>query len=396
MDDGRDRYRDGPWTINSTLPRPLFYPQKSEPEILLREGFALRVRSLSNPHAVGLHEGRRPPSREIQVKGFPRIRMFGKWFDTAYTGSMAGAGADVFAVWTYVIANADHELVELNPAVVAALIGMPVENVERAIAFLCQPDPKSRNPEQEGRRLVFHSGYLYEMVSFPIYRAMRDTEKRREYKRQKQRELRERQKATKRGHLSTPVDKRGPAWTGVDHGGPPYPEAEAEAEGDVVLVKNTKTSSAKEADASPEPALFPDLVVEKVTPAQLNHRVELLWQGWLKWRSEAGIQIRATYTLTAERRKKALARLKESLTLTGGDLEKAMAMMHWACWGTLDNPWNNGTDPANAEGRKFLDWETHVFGSEATFAKRIEFYKELEAKRPGYRQEDDWTLLESG
>jgi hypothetical protein len=117
--------------------------------------------------------------------------MFGKWFDSAYTGSMAGAGADVFAVWTYAIAKSDKDgYVELNPLVVAALIGMPVESVERAIEFLQQPDPKSRNPEHEGRRLIYQSGHLFVMVSKPIYRKKLDTDERREYLRTAQNDAR--------------------------------------------------------------------------------------------------------------------------------------------------------------------------------------------------------------
>lgn len=60
----------------------------------------------------------------------------------------------------------------------------------------------------------------------------------------------------------------------------------------------------------------------------------------------------------------------------------------------MDNPWNNGTDPDNKKGTKYLSWETNVFVDADTFQRRIEFYKELEATQPGYRKEDDWSVIE--
>ena len=78
-------------------------------------------------------------------------RVFGKWFASTYTGSMLGAGADVFAVWSWVIANAGPKgILEINPALLAAMIGEPVEAIETALAFLQAPDPRSRSDSEQG------------------------------------------------------------------------------------------------------------------------------------------------------------------------------------------------------------------------------------------------------
>lgn len=121
--------------------------------------------------------------------------LYGKFFSSAFEGSMVGAGADVFAVWGYVIARSPAGMVEINPTMVAAAIGMTSERVSEAVTYLCSPDPNSRNPDEEGRRLVQEGPYLYRVVSHSAYRAIRNEDDRREYNRIKQQESRQKRKA---------------------------------------------------------------------------------------------------------------------------------------------------------------------------------------------------------
>lgn len=116
--------------------------------------------------------------------------MYGKLFASTYTGSMFGMGPDVFAVWGYVIANVVDSSVELNPVLLAAAIGMPVDRVEAAIAKLGESDPKSRNPAADGRRLIHEHGFQYHVTSHNIYRNIRSNDERREYNREAQRKSR--------------------------------------------------------------------------------------------------------------------------------------------------------------------------------------------------------------
>lgn len=120
--------------------------------------------------------------------------MYGKFFSSTFSGSMLGAGPDVFSVWAYTIANTVNGLVELNPILLSAVIGMPVDRVEKAIGYLCSPDPNSRNPDQEGRRILKQGQYQYKVVSHEIYRAIRNEDERRLYNAQKQRESRAKKK----------------------------------------------------------------------------------------------------------------------------------------------------------------------------------------------------------
>lgn len=116
--------------------------------------------------------------------------MYGKFFSSTFTGSMLGAGADVFAVWGYVIANTVASQVELNPQLLAPMIGMTPEAAQLAIDFLCAPDPFSRSKVEDGRRLIREGQFAYRVPNSETYRAVRNEDDRREYNRQKQAEHR--------------------------------------------------------------------------------------------------------------------------------------------------------------------------------------------------------------
>lgn len=116
--------------------------------------------------------------------------MYGKFFASTFTGSMFGAGAHVFSVWGYVIANAVDGTVEVNPNLLASVIGTDAAHIQSALDYLCAPDPKSRTDTDEGRRLVYESGYQYRVVNHAAYRAIRNEEDRRAYNREAQRKHR--------------------------------------------------------------------------------------------------------------------------------------------------------------------------------------------------------------
>lgn len=98
--------------------------------------------------------------------------MYGKHFQSAYTGSMMGAGADIFAVWGYVIAHAVNGHVEINPALLKTVIGMSEKRVNAAIEYLCAPDHNSRTEDEDGRRMVREGKFLYRVVNHLHYRGM--------------------------------------------------------------------------------------------------------------------------------------------------------------------------------------------------------------------------------
>ena len=102
-----------------------------------------------------------------------------------YSGSMVGSGALVFAVMGYCVANGVPDKVvgtqvELNPTLLATVLGEKEEDVIKTIEFLCAPDAKSRSKDKEGRRLVRLGQFDYQVVNGAKYRAIRDQEARRD------------------------------------------------------------------------------------------------------------------------------------------------------------------------------------------------------------------------
>jgi hypothetical protein len=135
--------------------------------------------------------------------------MYGKIFQRMYQGSMVGSGPVVFAVWGYCIANADPEshLVDLNPALLATIIGTDQESIKSAVEFLGKPDPNSHNKEHEGRRILNTTGFEYFLVSHSHYREITNNQDLRQYFREKKREQRE----TKRNVLDSLGQSQDPA-----------------------------------------------------------------------------------------------------------------------------------------------------------------------------------------
>jgi hypothetical protein len=129
-----------------------------------------------------------PP--HLQPKGIIAMnKSFGKLYAKTFTGSMFGAGPGRYAVWSYCIANAlpPEGIVELNPQLLAPMIGMTEQDVAEAIDYLCSPDPRSRTPDDEGRRLRHVAAFEYRLVNFVAHRNGTDDDARRAYWAERQR-----------------------------------------------------------------------------------------------------------------------------------------------------------------------------------------------------------------
>lgn len=123
--------------------------------------------------------------------------MYGKAFESMYSGSMVGAGINVFAVWNYVIAKTRKGVVELNPKLLAAILGGTEEEIQSAMDFLQKEDLNSRSKAEDGRRLIREGQFQYRVVNWQAYAEIRREEDRREYNRLKQIEYRARKKKEK-------------------------------------------------------------------------------------------------------------------------------------------------------------------------------------------------------
>jgi hypothetical protein len=149
--------------------------------------------------------------------------LYGRVFESMYTGSMMGSGAMMFAVWGYVLTHQQgnrertHFTVELNSKLIAVLIGESEAEIDETIERFCQPDPHSRSQVQEGRKLLKLGTYLYEVVNGTYYDKLKRECEKREADRVRQAKFREQKVLRKAGRTSKQSDNGGEALLPVSN-----------------------------------------------------------------------------------------------------------------------------------------------------------------------------------
>ncbi len=108
-------------------------------------------------------------------------------------------------------ANGDGNVV-MTDAAIARRIGATVAEVQEGLAELQKPDPFSKTPDFEGRRIIplDGTGYGWHIINFETYRAMRDADQLRAVTRarvQKHRELKRRNAHVTPGNACNPKEK---------------------------------------------------------------------------------------------------------------------------------------------------------------------------------------------
>lgn len=125
-----------------------------------------------------------------------------------FKGSLYGQWEAIVTFTVMIVLADQHGEVDMTPEALAASTSIPLDIILKGIADLERPDPKSRTPDEEGRRIVRVSdtrdwGWI--ITNYDHYRKMRSAEERREYMRAYQRERRAAEKAASTPP-STPVN----------------------------------------------------------------------------------------------------------------------------------------------------------------------------------------------
>lgn len=111
-----------------------------------------------------------------------------------------------------VLADSDG-VVDMTHDAISRRTNVPIEQVEKYIAQLQQPDPLSRSKLEQGKRIIpidSERGWGWQIVNYHHYRKIRDEEARRSYFRNaKQKQRRKEKKRVK----DNPVDKGGRCQT---------------------------------------------------------------------------------------------------------------------------------------------------------------------------------------
>ena len=89
------------------------------------------------------------------------------------TSTLLKEGAMVVACWTLILAAADKNgESDMQPSAAASLLRVSDEETEKAFAVLEAPDPKSRNEESQGRRIIKLDNGHWQVVSHGKYQAL--------------------------------------------------------------------------------------------------------------------------------------------------------------------------------------------------------------------------------
>lgn len=121
--------------------------------------------------------------------------MYGKLFAQMYDGTLGTRGPwQALVTFQQLIILADQDgVVDMTAEAISRRTTIPLEIVRVGIAALEEPDPDSRTPDEEGRRILRLSEgrvWGWSIVNYDKYRKIRTAEDRREYMRLYQQERR--------------------------------------------------------------------------------------------------------------------------------------------------------------------------------------------------------------
>lgn len=120
--------------------------------------------------------------------------MYSKIFASMYDGTIVDAGWEAIVTFQQLIILSDPcGAVDMTAEAISRRTTIPLHIITKGIAILSLPDPQSRSPAQEGRRIVLLDEgrpWGWQIVNFTHYRDIRTQSDRREYMREYMRERR--------------------------------------------------------------------------------------------------------------------------------------------------------------------------------------------------------------
>lgn len=179
---------------------------------------------------------------------------FVKLFSTITESSLWSESKETRVLFVTMLAKADATgFVEAALPGLARVSNLSLEETRVAVAQLEGPDPHSKNPANEGRRVIHvpeRGGW--QILNYAAYRERRNDEERQAYMRQYMKDYRS-EHVNKRKQSVNNVSKCKPS---VSHGKPPLAHADGEADGEAeVEAAAIAALESKKATAAPQ-ALF--------------------------------------------------------------------------------------------------------------------------------------------
>jgi hypothetical protein len=180
-----------------------------------------------------------------------------------YEGSLVLAGWEALITMQQLVILADIDgVVDMTPKAISSTTGIPLRHIRRGLVALEKPDPDSRTPDEEGRRIVRVTStrsWGWRIVNYAHYRKIRSQEERREYQRNLMRDRRAEAKAKQNGG---PVSDVSPALAAVSNVSPSSKKRE----------KQKGEASRSKTTATEKPSPFPKSICDRLFETWISAR----------------------------------------------------------------------------------------------------------------------------
>jgi hypothetical protein len=109
--------------------------------------------------------------------------MYGKIFDSMYKGTMYGHWEAIVTFQQMIVLSDSEGIVDYTPMALSATTSIPIEIITKGIEILSRPDPYSRTPGNEGKRIELldsHRNWGWKIVNHKYYRDLSSKEDKKE------------------------------------------------------------------------------------------------------------------------------------------------------------------------------------------------------------------------
>lgn len=142
--------------------------------------------------------------------------MYGKIFDSIYTGTLYGQWQAIVTFQQMIVLCDADGIIDMTPPAIAALTSIPLEIITKGLDVLSAPDPYSRTPGSEGRRIELidaHRPWGWRIINHNKYKRLQDADTVREQTAERVRKHRELKRSVTDGnaqkrHTDTDTDTK--------------------------------------------------------------------------------------------------------------------------------------------------------------------------------------------
>jgi hypothetical protein len=269
--------------------------------------------------------------------------VYGKVFTQMFEGTLASKGpwqALVTFQQLIVLAN-KHGEVDMTADAISRRTTIPLNIITLGLEELQKPDPDSRTEGEEGRRIVRldkHRTWGWRLVNYAKYCKIRSEEDRREYMRVLM--------ANKRAEEKKPVSN---------------------VSSELAMLAHVDVDVDVDVDVKTKPCADPSGPHGSVS-SQTDLEAEAVARVWSHYLEKLDKNLKLL-SFTAGRKQKGMARLRECLKKTGGNLAGAEGLMRLAVDALAASPYHCGE---NNQKRRYDSWEDNLFKNQEQLEKWLE------------------------